>query len=125
MKEFDLIVIGGGPGGYVGAIRGAQMGASVALIEKDNLGGTCLNRGCIPTKALYYSAKALKAAHKAADFGVTVGDVSFDLGKAVSRKDEVVEKLVGGVGQLLKANGVQVIKGTGALEGNGKVKVDS
>ncbi len=125
MKEFDLIVIGGGPGGYVGAIRGAQMGASVALIEKDNLGGTCLNRGCIPTKALYYSAKALKAAHKAADFGVTVGDVSFDLSKAVSRKDDVVEKLVGGVGQLLKANGVQVIKGTGALEGNGKVKVDS
>ena len=125
MKEFDLIVIGGGPGGYVGAIRGAQMGAKVALIEKDRLGGTCLNRGCIPTKALYYSAKALKAAKTAADFGVTVGDVSFDLSKAVSRKDEVVEKLVGGVGQLLKANGVEVINGTGALEGNGKVKVDT
>lgn len=125
MKEFDLIVIGGGPGGYVGAIRGAQMGAKVALIEKESLGGTCLNRGCIPTKALYYSAKTMKAAQKAADFGVTVGDVGFDLSKAISRKDEVVEKLVGGVTQLLKANGVEVINGTGSLEGNGKVKVDT
>ena len=124
VKDFDIIVIGGGPGGYVAAIRGAQAGAKVCLVERDSLGGTCLNRGCIPTKALYYSAKAYSAAKKAADFGVITGDVGFDMARAVSRKDEVVKKLVGGVGQLLKANGVEVLSGTGALEGGGKVKVE-
>ena len=115
VKDFDIIVIGGGPGGYVAAIRGAQAGAKVCLVERDSLGGTCLNRGCIPTKALYYSAKAYSATKKAADFGVITGDVGFDMARAVARKDEVVKKLVGGVGQLLKANGVEVLKGTGAL----------
>ncbi|MCK5235676.1 MAG: FAD-dependent oxidoreductase, partial [Deltaproteobacteria bacterium] len=67
MKEFDVVIIGGGPGGYVAAIRAAQGGASVAVVEKDNLGGTCLNRGCIPTKALYYSAKAVSAVKKASE----------------------------------------------------------
>jgi len=123
MKEFDIVIVGGGPGGYVAAIRGAQMGARVALIEKDRIGGTCLNRGCIPTKALYYSAKALNSARRAAEFGVSVGEVGFDLAKAVERKEGVVKKLVGGVEQLLKGNGVEVINGAGSLESAGAVRV--
>jgi len=73
MREFDVIIIGAGPGGYVAAIRAAQLGAKTALIERNKIGGTCLNWGCIPTKALYYSAKALEAAKHAAEFGVNVG----------------------------------------------------
>ncbi len=123
MREFDVVIIGGGPGGYVAALRGAQLGARVALVEKDSVGGTCLNRGCIPTKALYYSAKALTSIKKAADFGVTTGTVEFDLKKAVERKDGVVAKLVGGVEQLLKAAGVEVLRGEGFVEGPGRVRV--
>lgn len=123
MKEFDVVIIGAGPGGYVAAIRGAQMGGKVAVIERDKVGGTCLNRGCIPTKALYYSAGALAGARHAADFGVSVGEVSFDLSKAVERKDGVVKKLVGGVEQLLKGNGVEVIRGEGYIEAPGRVRV--
>lgn len=123
MKEFDVVIIGAGPGGYVAAIRGAQMGGKVAVIERDKVGGTCLNRGCIPTKALYYSAGALSGARHAADFGVSVGEVSFDLSKAVERKDGVVKKLVGGVEQLLKGNGVEVLRGDGYIEGPGRVRV--
>lgn len=123
MKEFDVVIIGAGPGGYVAAIRGAQMGGKVAVIERDKVGGTCLNRGCIPTKALYYSAGALSSARHAADFGVSVGQISFDLSKAVERKDGVVKKLVGGVEQLLKGNGVEVIRGEGYIEAPGRVRV--
>jgi len=123
MREFNILVIGGGPGGYVAAIRGAQLGASVALVEKESLGGTCLNRGCIPTKALYYSAKRIKAVKKAAEFGVETGTATFNMARAVERKDGIVEKLVGGVAGLLKGNGVEVFRGTGFLEGTGKVRV--
>lgn len=123
MKEFDVVIIGAGPGGYVAAIRGSQMGAKVAVIERDKVGGTCLNRGCIPTKALYYSAGALAGARRASDFGVNVGEVSFDLAKAVERKDGVVKKLVGGVEQLLKGNGVEVIRAEGYIEASGRVRV--
>jgi dihydrolipoamide dehydrogenase len=123
MREFDVVVIGAGPGGYVAAIRAAQLGAKTALIERNSIGGTCLNRGCIPTKALYYSAKALEAARHAAEFGVNVGEVSFDLAKAVERKDGVVKKLVGGIEQLLKGNKVEVIRGDGFVEAAGKVSV--
>lgn len=123
MREFDIVVIGAGPGGYVAAIRAAQLGAKTALIERNTIGGTCLNRGCIPTKALYYSAKALDSAKHASDFGVNVGDVSFDLAKAVERKDGVVKKLVGGIEQLLKGNKVEVIRGDGFVESAGKVRI--
>lgn len=123
MREFDIVVVGAGPGGYVAAIRAAQIGAKTALVERDSIGGTCLNRGCIPTKALYYSAKALEASKHAADFGVNVGEISFDLAKAVERKDGVVKKLVGGVEQLLKGNKVEVIKGSAFLESAGRVRV--
>jgi dihydrolipoamide dehydrogenase len=120
-KEFDLVIIGGGPGGYVAAIRGAQAGAKVALVEKRKLGGTCLNWGCIPTKALYHSAKTLSMVKHSEDFGVTTSEVGFDLAKAVARKDGIVDKLVGGVGQLLKGNGVEVLSGAGIIENAGKV----
>ncbi len=123
MKQFDIVIIGGGPGGYVAAIRGAQAGATVAVIEKQKVGGTCLNRGCIPTKALYYSAKALSAAKKAEDFGVITGEVSFDLEKAVARKDDIVTRLTGGVEQLLKGNGIELISGNGAITGEGLLTV--
>lgn len=123
MIEFDIVIIGAGPGGYVAAIRGAQLGAKVALIEKDKVGGTCLNRGCIPTKALYYSAKALNSARHASEFGVNLGEISFDIARAVDRKEEVVKKLVGGVEQLLKGNGVEVLRGEGFIEAAGSVRV--
>lgn len=123
MKEFDAVVIGGGPGGYVAAIRGAQLGGSVALVEKKSVGGTCLNRGCIPTKALYYSAKALKSVKRSEEFGVSVKDVAFDMSRAVERKETIVKKLVGGVEQLLKGNGVEVLRGEAFIESAGKVSV--
>ncbi|MBI5886713.1 MAG: dihydrolipoyl dehydrogenase [Deltaproteobacteria bacterium] len=123
MREFDIVIIGGGPGGYVAAIRGAQLGAKVALVEREAVGGTCLNRGCIPTKALYYSAKTLISARHAAEFGVNISGLSFDLAKAVTRKEGVVRQLVGGVEQLLKANKVEVLRGAGFIESAGKVRV--
>jgi len=125
MREFNVVVIGGGPGGYVAAIRASQLGSSVALVERDRVGGTCLNRGCIPTKALYYTAKTLNTVRHAAAFGVDTGEVGFDMARAVERKNGVVEKLVGGVEQLLKANGVELIPGSGFLESPGRVRVTS
>lgn len=123
MREFDIVVIGGGPGGYVAAIRGAQLGAKVALVEKDRIGGTCLNRGCIPTKALYYSAGMINMARRAPEFGVDAGPVRFDLGRAIDRKEGIVKKLVGGVEQLLKGNGVEVLRGAGFIESPGRIRV--
>lgn len=125
MKEFDIIVVGGGPGGYVAAIRAAQMGAKTALVERAMLGGTCLNRGCIPTKALYYSAKTLNTVRRAAAFGVNASEIGFDLAKAVERKDGVVNKLVSGVEQLLKGNGVEVVRGEAYIESAGRLRVSA
>ncbi|MBI5287305.1 MAG: dihydrolipoyl dehydrogenase [Deltaproteobacteria bacterium] len=123
MQEFDVVIIGGGPAGYVAAIRGAQLGANVALVEKGKLGGTCLHRGCIPTKALHASAKALATTRKAGKFGVDIKGIAFDLSRAVARKDEVVGRLVGGIKQLLKGNGVEVFDGEGFLENKGQVRI--
>ncbi len=125
MKEFDLVVVGGGPGGYTAAIRAAQKGAKVGLVEKDRVGGTCLNRGCIPTKALYYSAKNLLTIKKAERFGITITGVEFHISEAVRRKNDVVARLVGGIEQLLKANRIELIRGAGSIEAKGKVKVES
>ncbi len=125
MKEFDLVVIGGGPGGYTAAIRAAQKGAKVGLVEKDRVGGTCLNRGCIPTKALYYSAKNLLTIKKAERFGITITEVEFHISEAVRRKNDVVTRLVGGIEQLLKANRIELVRGVGSIEGRGKVRVES
>ena len=119
----DLIVIGGGPGGYVAAIRAAQLGMSVCLVEKDSLGGTCLNRGCIPTKAYFQNAAVLRTLARLGDYSVEGGEFSFDLAKARERKNKIVGNLAAGVQQLLKANHVQVISGEATLKDAGTVVV--
>ena len=123
-KKYDVAVLGGGPGGYVAAIRLAKLGKKAVLIEKDNVGGTCLNRGCIPTKALLHSAEVYEQALHAADYGVFVEGASYDYTKIAGKKDEVVGKLRGGIEFLLKKAGVDVIKGTGVVEAKGKITVD-
>lgn len=123
MKEFDIAIIGAGPGGYVAAIKAAQVGACVCLIEADRVGGTCLNRGCIPTKAYYSTAQLLNRVRHAEQHGVLASSVDLDFARAAERKDQVVEKLVGGVEQLLKGNKVEVFHGKGFLEGAGKVGI--
>ncbi len=111
----DIIILGGGPGGYEAAIRGAQLGATVVLIEKDRIGGTCLNRGCIPTKALYRNAEILKNVKDAGHFGIDIPSYSLDVSKIQSRKNEVVESLVTGIEHLIKLNKIEYIAGTGRL----------
>lgn len=122
--NFDIVVIGGGPGGYVAAIRAAQLGLKTALVEREHLGGICLNWGCIPTKALLRSAEVYHQMQNASDFGLTVKDVGFDLAAVVKRSRGVSKRLNQGVGHLLKKNKVKVFDGTGALAGSGKVKVE-
>src|SRR5947209_4412982 len=110
-SAFDVAVVGGGPAGYPAAIRAAQYGLKVALIEKERPGGVCLNWGCIPTKAMLRSAEVLETIQHAADFGITVDNPRLDYPKVLQRKDTIVKGLTDGVGQLLKANGVTVING--------------
>ena len=119
--EFDLAVVGGGPGGYVAAIRAAQLGMQVALIEREHLGGICLNWGCIPTKALLRTAEVKNLIENAEQFGLSVGKVGFDLKKIVERSRGVAKKLNEGIEFLLKKNKVEVFLGTGALLGNGRI----
>lgn len=121
--SFDLLVIGGGPGGYVAAIRAAQLGLKACVVEREHLGGICLNWGCIPTKALLRSAEVGHLIHNAAAFGFSVKDVSFDLDKIVKRSRDVAQQLSNGVAFLLKKNKVAVIEGTGKLAGPGQVVV--
>ena len=113
----DLAIIGGGPGGYVAAERAGAKGLSVVLFEKKELGGVCLNEGCIPTKTLLYSAKLFDNAKHGDKYGIYVSDVSFDFGKMMSRKDKVVKKLVVGVGAKMKAHNVTVVKGEAQIMG--------
>ena len=117
MQEFDLIVIGGGPGGYLCAERAGKAGLRTALIEKRALGGTCLNEGCIPTKSLLYCAKQYQAALHGAEYGVTAQNVSIDHAQVVARKDGVVKTLVRGVGAAMKAHGVTVFAAEGRILG--------
>jgi dihydrolipoamide dehydrogenase len=123
MKSFDLVVIGGGPGGYVAAIRGAQLGMSVAVVEADELGGVCLNWGCIPTKALLKSAELIDKIKQADKYGITVNDYSFDLSKMVQRSRQVADNLNKGIGHLLKKNKVSVVYGTAKLLGAGNIAI--
>lgn len=120
---FDVIVIGGGPGGYPAAIRAAQNGKSVALIEAKELGGTCLNRGCIPSKALIASAEMLHNIQDAEEFGIVTGKVSFDYSKMVDRKDHVVKKIRKSLEGLIAANKITVFRGFGKLTARDSVKV--
>ncbi len=122
--NFDLIVIGGGPGGYVAAIRASQLKMKVALVEANHLGGICLNWGCIPTKALLRSSEAHHMIQHAADFGIKIeGKISVDITKIVARSRDVAKKLSGGIGHLLKKNKVTVFDGFGKLAGKGVVAV--
>lgn len=114
-RDADVVVIGGGPGGYPAAIRAAQLGARVVCVENDNLGGTCLNWGCIPTKTMIGSVAALHTLQHAKDFGLTADNVGFDFPAVMARKDKVVKTLVGGVGYLFKKHGVKSVEGTGSL----------
>ena len=122
-KTFDVIIIGAGPGGYVTAIRGAQLGLKVAVIEREHLGGICLNWGCIPTKALLRSAEVYHYMQHAGDFGLKANGASFDIGAVVKRSRAVSKQLNGGVGHLLKKNKVTVIDGEAKLNGPGKITV--
>ncbi|HYF81180.1 MAG TPA: dihydrolipoyl dehydrogenase [Symbiobacteriaceae bacterium] len=115
MSNFDVVVLGGGTGGYVAAVRGAQLGLKVALVEKDKVGGTCLHRGCIPSKAFLRSAEILHTMKRAKDFGLVAEQIGFDFGAIFNRKEKIVGNLHKGVQALLKKNGVTVIEGTGAL----------
>ena len=121
--SFDVLILGGGPGGYVAALRAAQLGAKTAIVEKDRLGGTCLVRGCIPTKALLQSSELYSQAKAGAAFGLVADSVGFDWAIAQKRKTAVVDQLVKGVEGLLKAGGVTVFRGSARLSGKGGVSV--
>lgn len=122
-QAFDIIIIGGGPGGYVAAIRAAQLKMKVALVEREHLGGICLNWGCIPTKALLRSAEVMHLIKHADSFGLSVKDVSFDIKKVVERSRKVAKQLSGGIGHLLKKNKVTVFDGEAKLLGKGSLSV--
>lgn len=122
--SYDVVILGGGPGGYVAAIRAAQLGAKVAVVEKDELGGTCLNRGCIPTKALIASVEKLKSIKEAPEFGINVGAPEVDFKKIQDRKGEVVDKLVQGIHFLFKKNKVELFSGKGTIKTANKVEVE-
>ena len=123
MNEIDVVIIGGGPGGYVAAIKAAHLGLKVVLIEKDKLGGVCLNRGCIPTKALVSTAEILNNIKRAEEFGIQVKDYSIDFPAIMKRKDLITQRLSSGVEQLMKANQVRVIRGEGQIIEPGTVEV--
>ena len=123
VQSFDVIVIGAGPGGYVAAIRASQLGQKVAIIERENLGGICLNWGCIPTKALLRSAEVFHLMHRAKEFGLKVEGASFDLPAVVARSRGVAKQLSGGIGHLMKKNKVTVFMGEATLPKAGVVSV--
>lgn len=122
-KRFDLVVIGAGPGGYVAAIKAAQAGKSVALVEKSFLGGTCLNVGCIPTKTLLSNSQLLHKIKMADQYGIHIGELSFDFLKMKTRKDQVVEKIRNSLGGLLKANNIEIFSGKATFMSPTELKV--
>ncbi len=122
-KSFDMIVIGAGPGGYVAAIRGAQLGLSVAVVEREHIGGICLNWGCIPTKALLRSSEIFHYMHRAKEYGLSAEKIGFDLDAVVKRSRGVAKQLNSGVGHLLKKNKVTTIMGDATIVAKGKVSV--
>ena len=113
MNEFDLVILGGGSGGYASALRGAQLGLSVVLIEKDKVGGTCLHRGCIPTKALLHAGEIADSTRHAADFGVKAEFLSMDMLAVNAYKDGVISKLYKGLQGLVKSRNITVVEGHG------------
>jgi dihydrolipoamide dehydrogenase len=121
--SYDLIVVGSGPGGYVAAIRASQLGMKVAIVEKAELGGICLNWGCIPTKALLKSANVFEYIKHASDYGITVGNANADFAGIVKRSRGVADKMSNGVTFLMKKNKIDVIKGAGKVKAGKKVSV--
>jgi dihydrolipoyl dehydrogenase len=122
--EFDLVVIGAGPGGYVAAIRAAQLGMKTAIVERDRLGGVCLNWGCIPTKALLRTSEIYHLMQNAEAFGLRAENIGFDLAKVIERSRKVAEKLSSGVAYLMKKNKIEVIEATAKLEGGGRIALN-
>jgi dihydrolipoamide dehydrogenase len=123
LKEFDLIVVGGGPGGYVAAIRAAQLGMQVGVIEKDRLGGLCLNWGCIPSKALLRSAEVYHLLHRAQEFGLKAGEISFEWEKIIQRSRRISEQITKGVAFLFRKNKIEHIDGQGRIRKDKVVEV--
>jgi dihydrolipoamide dehydrogenase len=122
-ESYDIVVLGGGPGGYVAAIRAAQLGLRAAVVEREALGGICLNWGCIPSKALLRNAEVLSLFKQAATFGISVQGLEADFGQAIDRSRGVVDRMVKGVQFLLRKNGVAVFQGSGCLRGPGEIEV--
>lgn len=123
-QSFDLVVIGSGPGGYVAAIRAAQLGLKTAVVERQFIGGRCLNVACIPAKAVLRSADVLSEIAEAEEFGISAGEPSVNWDKVSERRQSVISTLTGGVGGLLKKNGVEVIEGSAKLDADGNVEVE-
>jgi dihydrolipoamide dehydrogenase len=120
---YDILVLGSGPGGYPAAIRASQLGFKVAIIEKESLGGVCLNWGCIPTKALLKSAQVYDYLKHSADYGIKAGNVEHDFSAVVKRSRGVADKMSKGVQFLMKKNKIDVIMGYGKIAGKGKIEV--
>ena len=123
MSKYDVIVLGSGPGGYVTAIRASQLGMKVAIVEKESLGGVCLNWGCIPTKALIKSADVFNYLNHAEDYGLKVEDADKDFGAVVKRSRDVADGMSKGVQFLMKKNKIDVIMGYGTLKKGKKIEV--
>ena len=111
MADYDIAIVGGGPGGYVAAIRAAQLDKKVVLVEKDRVGGLCLNWGCIPSKALLWNAEVVSLMRDAETYGISFDNLKLDMGKAIDRSRQIVDQMVKGVEFLLSKNGVTVING--------------
>src|SRR6202451_692423 len=122
-NSFDVIVVGGGPGGYVCAIRAAQLGLKTAVVERERLGGICLNWGCIPTKALLRSSEIFHLMHRLGEFGFSADNLKFDIAKIVERSRKVSQQLSNGVAFLMKKHKIAVIAGEAKLAGAGKLIV--
>ena len=123
-NDFDLVVLGAGTGGYTAAFRAAQLGLRVALVDEDKIGGTCLHRGCIPTKALLESAEMVNRARHLKDFGIVLpGEVGIDYTQMAARRDQVVKRMWTGLKSLVGKNKVTWVEGRGRLDGPGRVRV--
>ncbi len=122
-KNYQLIVIGGGPGGYVAAIKAAKLGLQTAIVEERDFGGTCLNRGCIPAKALIHASHIYREMLEAERYGLSAENISYDYAKISAYKEDTTQKLVSGVEQLLAANGVDIYRGKGTLRKDRTVSV--
>jgi len=122
-RQYDVTVIGGGPGGYVAAIRAAQLGMKVGLIEREKLGGVCLNWGCIPSKALLKSAELYNAFKKSQEFGITHTGLSYDFPKIIARSRSIADRVSKGVEYLMRKNKIEVVSGTAKLTGRNSIEV--